>query len=287
MKKLLSMAVLGLGLFIAGCSDTTQGTDGKESVSILYPSWAEGVAMTHFADVVLTAHDVDVTTTLIEPGPLYASLAKGDADLYLDAWLPNTHFDYWERFGKDLDKLSVVFDDASTGLVVPDYVEIDSIDELNDNVEMFGGKIYGIGSGAGIHTNTIKAIDVYGLDYEQITSSESSMMAELRRAINAKEPVIVTGWKPHYKWDLYDLKMLKDPKTVYEIDEINVLARKGFKEDKPALAVFFQNFELDSDKLHELMGMVRKADQESNDPKKGAAEFYEKYKTTIDGWFNS
>ncbi len=287
MKKLLSMAVLGLGLLVAGCSDTTQGTDGKESVSILYPSWAEGVAMTHFADVVLTAHDVDVTTTLIEPGPLYASLAKGDADLYLDAWLPNTHFDYWERFGKDLDKLSVVFDDASTGLVVPDYVEIDSIDELNDNVEMFGGKIYGIGSGAGIHTNTIKAIDVYGLDYEQITSSESSMMAELRRAINAKEPVIVTGWKPHYKWDLYDLKMLEDPKSVYEIDEINILARKGFKEDKPALAVFFQNFELDSDKLHELMGMVRKADQESNDPKKGAAEFYEKYKTTIDGWFNS
>lgn len=283
MKKLLRVTLLAFtALFaLAACSDNTQNND-QTSLSILYPSWAEGVAMTHLAKVVLEERDVDVNATLIEPGPLYASLAKGDADLYLDAWLPHTHKDYWERFGDKLDVVGTVFDDASTGLVVPDYVEINSIEELNENAADFEGKIYGIGSGAGVHTNTIRAIDAYDLDFEQITSSESSMMAELRRSIGAKEPVVITGWKPHYMWDLYDLKMLEDPKSIYEIDKIHILSRKGFSDDQPELAHFFSNFVLDSDKLHELMGMVG---EDERNPDKGAKAFYDKYKTEIDAWF--
>jgi glycine betaine/proline transport system substrate-binding protein len=58
---------------------------------------------------------------------------------------------------------------GTTGLVVPAYVTINSIEELNANKDKFKGEIIGIG-GAGIHANTVKAIDLYGLDYEQITS---------------------------------------------------------------------------------------------------------------------
>lgn len=283
MRKLLKIAILAAtAMFtLAACSDNSQKS-GETSVSILYPSWAEGVAMTNLAKVVLEERDINVKATLIEPGPLYASLAKGDADLYLDAWLPHTHKDYWARFGEKLDVIGTIFDDASTGLVVPDYVSLNSIEELNAHAADFHGKIYGIGSGAGVHTNTIRAIDEYDLSFEQITSSESSMMAELRRSIAAEEPVVITGWKPHYMWDLYDLKMLDDPKSVYEIDKIHILSRKGFSDDQPDLAYFFGNFVLDSDKLHELMGMVG---EDERDPTKGAKVFYDKYKTEIDAWF--
>lgn len=280
MNKLFkTIAIAAMSLFtLAACGDNDQ----EKPVKILYPSWAEGVAMTHLAEYVLDSKGFAIETTLIEPGPLYAALSKGDADLYLDAWLPHTHKDYWERFGDKLEVVGVVFDDASTGLVVPDYVEINSIDELNDNVEMFDGKIYGIGAGAGIHGNTIRAIEEYPLNYEQLTSSESSMMAELRRSIAAKKPVIITGWKPHYMWDLYDLKMLEDPKGIYLIDQIEILSRQGFKNDHPEVAHFFSNFQFDSDKLHELMGMVG---EDERNPKAGAQKFYEKYQTEIDGWF--
>ncbi len=281
MNKLFkTIAVAAVSLFtLAACGSD----DHNKPIKILYPSWAEGVAMTHLAEYVLDEKGFEVETTLIEPGPLYAALSKGDADLYLDAWLPHTHKDYWERFGDKLEVVGVVFDDASSGLVVPDYVEIDSIDELNANREMFNGKIYGIGAGAGLHGHTIRAIAEYPLEFEQITSSESSMMAELRRAIAAKEPIIITGWKPHYMWDMYDIKLLEDPKDVFLIDQIQILSRQGFKEDHPEAEVFFSNFKLNSDRLHELMAMVGENDRK---PEEGAKKFYEKYQAEIDGWFN-
>jgi glycine betaine/proline transport system substrate-binding protein len=40
---------------------------------------------------------------------------------------------------------------------------------LNANKDKFKGEIIGIGGGAGLHRNTIKAIDVYDLDYDQVT----------------------------------------------------------------------------------------------------------------------
>lgn len=280
MNKLFkTIAIAAVSLFtLAACGDDNQ----QKPVKILYPSWAEGVAMTHLAEYVLDNRGFTVETTLIEPGPLYAALSKGDADLTLDAWLPHTHKDYWKRFGNKLEVVGTAFDDASTGLVVPDYVEIDSIAELNDNVEMFDGKIYGIGAGAGIHGNTIRVIEEYPLNFEQLTSSESSMMAELRRSIAAKEPIIITGWKPHYMWDLYDLKMLKDPKEIYLIDKIQVVSRQGFSADQPEVAKFFSQFQFTSDQLHELMAMVG---EDERDPKAGAQKFYEKYKKEIDSWF--
>lgn len=286
MKKIMATVAAGLALLVGACSDQTQSVDSKQQVSILYPSWAEGVAITNLADVVLTEKGYDVKTTLIEPGPLYASLAKGDADLYLDAWLPYTHADYWQRFGDQIEEVGVVFDDASSGLVVPTYVDITSIEELNNNVDMFKGKIYGIGSGAGLHGLTNKAIEVYNLDYEQVTSSESSMMAELRRAVSAKEPIIITGWKPHYMWDLYDIKLLEDPRETYQVDEIKALSRKGFTESHPEVAGFLSKFSFSSDELHELMAMVSKAEEDGGNAKQGAEAFYEKYKSRIDGWFN-
>jgi glycine betaine/proline transport system substrate-binding protein len=80
-----------------------------------------------------------------------------------------THKDYWADYGENLVVLGEAFSEGTTGLVVPAYVTINSIEELNAN-DKFKGEIIGIGGGAGIHANTVKAIDLYGLDYEQITS---------------------------------------------------------------------------------------------------------------------
>jgi glycine betaine/proline transport system substrate-binding protein len=51
------------------------------------------------------------------------------------------------------------------------------------------------------HRNTIKAIDVYDLDYDQVTSSGPAMVASLEKAIRDKEWIVVTGWKPHFKFN--------------------------------------------------------------------------------------
>jgi glycine betaine/proline transport system substrate-binding protein len=122
------------------------------------------------------------------------------------------------------------FSDATTGLVVPTYVTINSIEELNANKDKFKGEIIGIGGGAGLHRNTIKAIDVYDLDYDQVTSSGPAMVASLEKAIRDKEWIVVTGWKPHFKWAQHDLKYLKDPKGVISKRCLFNYQEEGFKK---------------------------------------------------------
>ncbi|MFP4521832.1 MAG: glycine betaine ABC transporter substrate-binding protein [Fibrobacterota bacterium] len=281
MKKLLTLTLLALTalLVIGGCS----GDKGPgKKITILYPNWAEGVAFTNLAKAALTEMGYDVQITPLEPGPIYASLAKGDADLFMDAWLPNTHGDYWEKYGSKIDKLGESFSNGTTGLVVPEYVseDIKSIADLKDNKKMFKGKIIGIGSGAGIHRNTEKAIEEYGIPFEQVTSSGPAMMASLKKAANKKDPIIITGWKPHYKWAEYNLRYLEDPKGVYPKDVCAILARKGFKEDYPKLAGFCKNFNLKEEQLYSLMGQIKQGKDELAEAKK----WYKSNKSLVDGW---
>lgn len=274
--------LLGVGLLtMTACDSAQDKKEEKKEISILYPNWAEGIAFTHLAKVALDEHGYDVKVTPIEPGPIFASLAKGDADLFFDAWLPHTHGDYWEKYGDNLTKLGESFSNGTTGLVVPAYVEVNSITELNDVKEKFDGKIIGIGSGAGIHGNTEKAIKEYDLDYEQITSSGPAMVASLQKSYSKKEPIIITGWKPHHKWNKFDLKYLEDPKGVYPKDVCAILSRKGFADDMPKVAKFAGNFNLEERQLYDLMDDIK----ESGNPLKSAQAWYEEHKVLVDSWF--
>lgn len=253
----------------------------KQDVIILYPNWADGIAITYLANHILEEKGYTVDLKRIEPGPIYAALSRGDADLYMDAWLPYTHKDYWTRFGDRLDVAGVVFDDGITGLVVPSYVDINSIEELNANKDKFeGGRIYGIAAGAGIHTNTEKAIKEYNLEYHQLSSSETSMITALKKAISNKEWIVITGWKPHYIWTMFDLKPLEDPRNVYPTDELRIVSRKGFSKDQPEIAKFMSKFSMNMDQLGELMDDI----SSDKDPKVGAKLYYEKHKEQLDTW---
>ena len=70
---------------------------------------------------------------------------------------------------------------------------------MNEYKDKFKGRIIGVGSGAGIHADTYRAIEEYGLELEQITSSGPAMVAALKKATRDKDWIVITGWKPHLK----------------------------------------------------------------------------------------
>ena len=248
-KKFFSlMLIVSMVLLISSCAGDGKkdSADEKQVVDILYPNWAEGIAFTHLAKVALEENTFEVELTNLEPGLIYGELSKEDSkgDVFLDAWLPHTHKEYWEDYGDDLNKLGESFSEGTTGLVVPTYVGINSITELNDHKEKFENEIIGIGGGAGIHRNTERAIEAYELDYQQVTSSGPAMVASLEKAIRDNEWIVVTGWKPHFMWANYDIKYLDDPKDIYPMDVCVIVSRIGFEEDMPEAAAFFKNFNL-------------------------------------------
>lgn len=260
---LLLVTFMIVGAF-AGCAKDGGGSDNKGTVKLGVVNWAEGIAMTNLVTAVLEDHmNYEVDITVADVAPIFTSVASGNTDAFLDVWLPVTHESYMEEYGDNLVDLGINNGNARIGLVVPEYVEVDSIEELNDNAEIFDKKIIGIDAGAGIMSSTEEAIDEYDLDFELITSSEAAMTASLSKAIDEKTPVVVTGWTPHWKFADFDLKFLEDSKGVYgKTEEIHTIARIGLEEDMPEVYSFLEKFSLTDEQLSELMGAIAEGSNE-------------------------
>lgn len=59
-----------------------------------------------------------------------AGRSSGDVDASLAAWLPVTSAAYLEKYKNQIDDLGVNLEGAKTGLTVPAYMDIDSIEDL-------------------------------------------------------------------------------------------------------------------------------------------------------------
>ncbi|WP_205627987.1 glycine betaine ABC transporter substrate-binding protein [Salinivirga cyanobacteriivorans] len=251
-----------------------------DPIILYYGNWIETMAMSKVTALALNDVGIPAKAVLLEPGLIYTSLARGDGDILLECWLPQTSKHYWEKYKDQLDTVGISFDYASTGLVVPQYVSIDSISQLNDFANRFDHRIVGIGSGAGVYKDTEEAIEVYDLDFKQITSSDAAMMASLKRAITRSEWIVVTGWKPHYKWALYDLKYLIDSRHVYAHETSYIVTRKGFVKGQPGFKTFLKNMYFDQKQLAELMLLFANAEDEDL----VAKEWYRANKQMIQSW---
>lgn len=108
-------------------------------------------------------------------------------------------------------------------------------------------------------------IDEYGLDFEQVASSGPVMTAALADAISDKKPIVVSGWKPHWKFGRFDLKVLDDPRGVFPIDGLKKIVRKGFAEDHPRANQFFANLNMTEGQLLELMLAIDDAGDQSTE----------------------
>ncbi|GGV67843.1 ABC transporter permease/substrate binding protein [Streptomyces massasporeus] len=264
----LALTAGGMGAF-GGGTGTEAVADGKnvgqgKKITIGYIPWDEGVASTFLWKEVLEQRGYEVEAKQFDAGPLYTSLAQGDIDFQTDAWLPTTHAQYWKKYGKQLDDLGAWYDKTSLELTVPAYMKgIDSLADLKGKASQFGGKITGIESSAGeMALLKSKVLKEYGLDkeYEVVDSSTPAMLAELKRAYAQKKPIVTTLWSPHWAYNDYDLKKLKDPKGAWgEGDGVHTLSRKGFAGDDPTVAKWLKNFKMSEKQLTSLEAEINKA----------------------------
>lgn len=292
---LLSAGIVCTGL-LTGCGGTGGDSNGgaqpsgenKGTVTIGYVNWSEGIAMTNLVEAVLQDKmGYQVEKTMTDAAPLFASMASGGTDVFLDAWLPVTHEMYMSKYGDDLEDLGINYENAKIGLVVPSYVNIDSVEDLNGVKDTFDGTIVGIDSGAGIMSTTSTAIEEYGLDYELMPGSGPTMTAALKKAIDAEEPIVVTGWTPHWMFARWDLKFLDDPKNVYGTAEyIHTIARKNFSTDMPEVAAFLNRFSMTADQLGDLMGVIEN-DTSGKDPVDLARDWISQNEDLVDSWLES
>lgn len=278
--------------------DDTEGTasgdlapaDSCESIEVGTIGWTEDVAVNALWSHVLGEQGWTWNTTNLEVGALYTGVANGDLDVFMDAWLPNTHADYWDQYGEDINELTTWFDSAPLTWAVPTYVAenegISSLADLQGNADLFGGEIVGIESGAGLtRISKEEVIPTYELgdSYELVESSTPAMLSALEDAIDNEENIVVTLWEPHSAYAKWELTNLEDPEgALGEPDEIRAISSQSFPEDCPTAAEILSNFQITGDQLSQLELDIEEAG-EGNETE-GVETWLESNQDVVDEW---
>ncbi|PVE94169.1 glycine betaine ABC transporter substrate-binding protein [Microbacterium sp. TPD7012] len=273
-RRIITIAAIGAAgaLALSGCaSDGAGGTielggggsagggGDKGTITLGFlPSWTDGLSTAYLLQDQLEKIGYDVELkTLTEAGPLYTGLAQGDVDLFPSAWPEVTHAEYMKTYGESIEDLGTYYDNARLTIAVPEYSELETIDDLAG--ADLGGKIYGIEPGAGLTAQTQKMLPEYGLDsqYELVTSSTAAMLTELKSATEKKQDIAVTLWRPFWANDAFPVKDLEDPKgAMGEAEGLHFLGTKGFADEFPEAADLISKIVLDDEQYGSLEDLV-------------------------------
>lgn len=275
----LIIAILSVILgnaFSSGSKESNKGT-----ITLAYAQQDDQIVSTNVIAQVLEEKGYKVNMTSLDIPVTWEAVSKGEADAMTGAWLPTTHNAEYQKFKNDIDNLGPHIDkQAKLGLVVPKYMDVNSIEDLNNQANK---KITGIEPGAGIVDATNKTLKVYPnlKGWKQINSSTGAMNAELKRAIKNKDDIIITGWNPYWIFQRYDLKYLDDPKdTMGKAESINTIARKGLKEDMPEAYRILDNFKWSVNDMESIMLKI----ENGEDPKKATKEWIDNNRDKVDKW---
>lgn len=272
-----------LYVIVFGIFSSCQEEKNKNLITIGFVSWEENVALANLTKILLEQEGYTVKYRHADIQPIFSQLLpKGKIDIFMDAWLPQTHKEYMKQHGEDLEIIGSSYKEAKTGLVVPSYVNLRSIEELNAHKDQFHRRITGIDAGAGIMKNTEEAIKAYQLDLELIPSTNFAMASALRSAIQKKEWIVVTGWTPpHSLFAEFDLKFLDDPLHIYsDKEQIYTIARQGFSSDYPRAKALLKNIKLNDQEIADLLATIKNAKHDFE----GAEEWIGKNPAIIKKW---
>ncbi|CQR47042.1 Glycine betaine/carnitine transport binding protein GbuC precursor [Paraliobacillus sp. PM-2] len=292
-KHLGLVFVLMLSLVLAACggeddtsSDDNNGEDtsnlGNEEIELVYVEWDTEVASTNVIAQVLEEQGYDVSVTPLDNAVMWQSVATGDADGMVAAWLPGTHGKLYEEYKDQLVDLGANLEGAKIGLVVPQYMDVTTIGDLKDVAGELDSTITGIEPGAGVVQAAEQSVEDYGLDSFSVeTSSSGAMATALGEAIENEEPIVVTGWSPHWKFSKYDLKYLEDPEGSFGEEEIiGTMVREGLEEDSPVAYQVLDNFAWSPADIESVMLEI----QNGTDPEEAAANWIENNQDKVDEW---
>ncbi|MDQ3362800.1 MAG: glycine betaine ABC transporter substrate-binding protein, partial [Actinomycetota bacterium] len=266
MLKLTGGTLAGAGLMgLAGCGSAGSGSSSSsKSLTLGSIGWTENIAVSNLTKVIFEEDmgydEVEVQGPL-ELGLLFQGVAKGDLHAFQDVWLPNHKtFINKPQLKNDLELLDPWFQGQTAyGLTAPTYMGVESIADLTD---VDTDEIIGIEPSATFMPQIEdEVIPAYNLDMKLVTSSTAGMLSELQKAYDNEEPIVFTGWSPHWMNEEYDFRYLEDPKNAQgswdDPARISCVVNADLKDEDPAAYAFLKTLSLDEKQVNE-MGVAMK-----------------------------
>lgn len=286
----LAAAVAVSGLALTACGEGGGSGDadggGDKSVHIGYVTWDEVTAATYLWQHILEEQGYTVELTQLEPAAVYAGVGQNDTDLYMGG-LRETHRDYWDRYGDNFEGVAEWYAPLRHGLVVPEYIDAETIEDLEGNAEEYGGRIIGIEPGSGLMQELEAATGEYDLSgYDIIEGSSAAMLAEFERALDNEAPIVAAAWNPHWAVGEYNMQFLEDSAEVFvDGDMYTVIASEDAQEDTELMELL-SGFEMNDDQLYSLLGELREAGSGNEEAAVESWLAAGDHQEVVDGWVN-
>jgi glycine betaine/proline transport system substrate-binding protein len=279
----LALVVLG-SLTLTGCSGLAQ----NKGLLLANIGWDENVAVSNLTKALLedelgyqsveirTQDDLDAT---------YRDVASGQVDAFQDVWLPNQQA-LLDEILEDVEHLEPWFlGETKQGMAVPAYMEVRSIEGLNETDAKF---IWGIES-TSVMLQEVgqEVIPAYGLKQELVTAPTAGMLAEVERLYAFKEEFVFLAWSPHWMNQRYEIRYLKDPKDgmgpTNDPAKISTIVRGDLRERDPEAYAFMKALELTEDEINDLESVINTED----DPLEGARRWASENGEVVRPWIEA
>ncbi|WP_323717759.1 choline ABC transporter substrate-binding protein [Paracoccus aminovorans] len=254
--------------------------------------WTDISVTTAMSAMVLEALGYSPKVQILSVAVTFESLKQGDTDIFLGNWMP-----LQEPIQKPLveaGQIEVVrpnLEGALIGFAVPEYSHQAGLKTYADIAkfkDQLGGKIYSIEAGSSANTTILKAIaeNAFDLgDFELVESSEQGMLAQVQRAIQAEQPILFFGWRPHPMNVRYELAYLTDGNDTFGPDDgaatVLTNTRAGLSGECPNLGKFLSNLAFTVEAEDMMMSYVL---DDGLEPKAAAERWLKDNPAALDGW---
>lgn len=272
----------------AGAGGDTGGAGGGVTIRAAEFPWSAAGLTNQIIERVIEENPdlgVDkVTRTQLDPATAWAGAKEGDIDMIAEVVIPN-QMPLAEAASKTMEVVSDTYDDAGSGWFVPSYVVsaggaakgLKSIDQLNDYKDVFDGKLYDADPGYVTTEQNKKRLDGFGIEYEQVVAGEAAELAQLKRAYERQEPILVFLYHPHWVFAEFDLVQLEEPNPYKEdcfttgdgacampSNYVSIALSKELVQKAPNFASFIEDFRISVDEMEEMQNEVADGREQSD-----------------------
>lgn len=298
----LVTVLLAVLLAASGCASA--GADGPTVRLAQFPWSAAKLTNAILGEVVAAHPELGVgrlKTIQVGPATAWAGAQRGDVDALTEVAMPNQS----ELAAKAEDRIELVhptYSGAEQGWYVPSYaVEpgqplagLTGVTQLNDYADALGNRLVDSDPSFLTTEYNAKRLAGYRLDLEQVTSSEAAQIAELRRAYERRQPILVYLYRPHYIFEELALTKLTEPTPAREDCYTTgdgacampaysawTAASPDLARSSPGFAAMLRRFELPLDDVEQ---MLQRVDVDNEDVEVVAREYVAAHPDRVRQW---
>ena len=305
LKAAVSAAILALGT-----SGFAAAADGP--IKIAVNEWTGQHLSANIAGSVLQEMGFDVEYVTAGAVPQFAAIAEGSLHLNPEIWTNNVG----EIYPKAVESGDIVVAgelglSPSEGWFYPPYMEekcpgLPSYEALYDCAQAFAaadtfpnGRLITYPADWGTRSKDL--VSALGMPFQPVAGgSEGAMIAEMKSAVAAEQPMLMMFWEPHWVHAEIDLNLVKWDKATADCEsgpaqkrgdacgfaqaKINKIVNKDFKTDFPKAFDFVSNYSLSNDVQNAL---IQKVDQDGMSVEDAVAEWMAANESTWKGWIKS